>query len=153
MTSALQPLASASSSTVLPVPKPPGMAALPPCATGNRLSRMRWPVTSGACVGSRLRTGRGTRTHQTWLSASSRRLPSSWRRVHTVSVSVYSPAGCTLATTPAASGGARQRWAGPPPAAARALPMTAPGVSRAPGVSSGSKCSRPVAGARMPGCT
>ena len=49
MTSALQPFASASSRTVAGA-EAAGIAALPPCATGNRPSRMRWPVTSGACA-------------------------------------------------------------------------------------------------------
>ena len=133
MTSALQPLASASSSTVLPVPKPPGMAALPPCATGNRQSRMRWPVTSGALVGTRRATGRGTRTGQAWLIASSRRLavaPSPWRSTHTGASSAYSPAATTDSTMPAASGGARQRCVRP--VAELASPITAPGASSAP---------------------
>ena len=100
MTSALQPLASASSSTVLPVPKPPGMAALPPSATGNRLSRMRCPVTSGAPAGSRARTGRGTRTGQSWPIASSRLAPSACaQRAHDVELrrgGRRRPSACTV---------------------------------------------------------
>ena len=81
MTSAWQDFASASSSTVLPVPKPPGIAALPPSATGNSASRMRWPVRSGAAEGSRAWTGRGSRTGQKWLIAASRVAPSAPRSV------------------------------------------------------------------------
>ncbi len=79
MTSALHALASASSSTVLPVPKPPGIAALPPSAIGKSESRMRCPVISGSSEGSRSRTGRGSRTGQKWLIATSCVLPSAPR--------------------------------------------------------------------------
>ena len=47
ITSASHHLAICCSSTVLPVPKPPGTAAVAPRATGNRRSSARWPVTSG----------------------------------------------------------------------------------------------------------
>ena len=44
---------------VFPVPKPPGTAAVPPLAMGNRVSRIRWPVTRGTfaemCIRDRRR--------------------------------------------------------------------------------------------------
>ncbi len=137
MTSALQPLASASSSTVLPVPKPPGIAALPPSATGNRLSRMRCPVTSGAPAGSRARTGRGTRTGQSWPMASSRRAPSGASSVQTASNSPWRPAAAIAATRPPASGGAMHCCTRPE--APFALAKACPGASSSPTATSGSK--------------
>src|SRR5881296_2686792 len=47
--------------TVFPVPKPPGMAAVPPFAIGKRKSRTRWPVTRGIVGISRSFTGRAFR--------------------------------------------------------------------------------------------
>ena len=55
MTSASHHFASVSCSTVLPVPKPPGIAACPPRATGKSVSRMRCPVIIGSSAGSRAR--------------------------------------------------------------------------------------------------
>ena len=61
MMSASHHLASWCCVIVLPVPKPPGTAAAPPLAMGNRLSMTRWPVTSGRLMASRRATGRGVR--------------------------------------------------------------------------------------------
>ena len=48
--------------TVLPEPNGPGTAAVPPLASGNMVSMMRWPVISG-CEGVNFRSyGRATRT-------------------------------------------------------------------------------------------
>src|SRR3974377_62292 len=55
MTSASHHFANVSCSTVLPVPKPPGIAACPPRATGNNVSRMRCPVIIGASAAGGLR--------------------------------------------------------------------------------------------------
>ena len=65
----------------MPVPKPPGIAAFPPRATGNMLSRMRWPVTSGSVDGRRAATGRGVRTGQRCVIASVRSRPLASRSV------------------------------------------------------------------------
>src|SRR2546421_5580011 len=54
--------------THFPVPKPPGIAAVPPFAIGKRKSRTRWPVTSGMVGMSRSRTGRARRTGHVWTS-------------------------------------------------------------------------------------
>ena len=43
---------------VLPVPKPPGIAAVPPLAIGNSVSITRCPVTKGIEIGKRSRVGR-----------------------------------------------------------------------------------------------
>ena len=45
--------------TVLPQPKPPGIAQVPPFAIGKRLSIVRWPVKSGVVGGSFCLNGRG----------------------------------------------------------------------------------------------
>ena len=44
-------LARACCITVLPEPKGPGMAAVPPLATGKKVSTMRWPEDSGTTGG------------------------------------------------------------------------------------------------------
>ena len=113
ITSALQPLARLSSRIVLPVPNPPGMAALPPSATGNSESRMRWPVTSGSSDVRRARTGRGVRTGQKWLSATSCVAPSSDAMRSTVASSVTSPASAIQATRPATFGGSKRALRAP----------------------------------------
>ena len=56
-TSASDHFASACSSCVFPVPKPPGTVAAPPRATGKSVSITRWPVISGAPGSSRRATG------------------------------------------------------------------------------------------------
>lgn len=45
--------------TVLPQPKAPGMAQVPPRTDGNRVSRTRWPVSSGVSAIIFCATGRG----------------------------------------------------------------------------------------------
>ena len=52
---------------VLPVPKPPGMAAVPPFARGNMVSRIRWPVIRGFTAGNRLADGLATRMGHFWV--------------------------------------------------------------------------------------
>ena len=112
---------------------------------------MRWPVTSGVCAGSLRATGRGRRTDQTWLIASSRRRPSPWRSTQTTASSACSPGAATDSTTPPASGGARQSWGRPAPPLA--VPITAPGSSTVPASIRGSKRQRRAAPLRIPGCT
>ncbi len=48
MTSASLHFASWCCITVLPLPKGPGTPAVPPLATGKKVSTTRWPVTSGS---------------------------------------------------------------------------------------------------------
>ena len=50
--------------TVFPVPNPPGIAAVPPFARGNMVSRMRMPVTRGTVGSSLFSVGRGILTGQ-----------------------------------------------------------------------------------------
>jgi len=57
---------------VLPVPNPPGMAAVPPLPSGKNVSMIRWPVTSGSSMRSRSRMGRAVRTGQDWTIVRSR---------------------------------------------------------------------------------
>ena len=154
MTSALQPLASASSSTVLPVPKPPGIAALPPCATGNRQSRMRWPVTSGAM---RRQPARDRPRHAHRPVVAHRRAraspPSATRSVQTVASSrVLARRGDRRSTSPPTSGGARTACARPLAAGRiaddRARRQHVARLARAARTRTGAASAR-----RMPGCT
>ncbi len=48
--------------THLPLPKGPGIAAVPPFATGKKVSRTLWPVTRGVSGGSFLLYGLGILT-------------------------------------------------------------------------------------------
>ena len=64
MTSACPHFASDCSSTVLPVPKPPGIVAVPPRASGKSVSIERCPVTNGVSSSSRPAAGRARRTGQ-----------------------------------------------------------------------------------------
>ncbi len=50
--------------TVFPVPKPPGMAAAPPLATGKKVSMTLWPVIRGCSRGSLSFIGRPNLTGQ-----------------------------------------------------------------------------------------
>ncbi len=52
---------------VFPVPKPPGMAAVPPFAKGNMVSRILWPVIRGTVGGNRFAVGLGTRMGHFWV--------------------------------------------------------------------------------------
>ena len=71
MTSASHHLASCCNRTVLPVPKPPGTAAVLPRAIGKSRSRTRWPVHSASEFSSRSRAGRRRRTGQDVRSGTS----------------------------------------------------------------------------------
>ncbi len=62
MTSELLYLLSDCEMTVLPHPKAPGIAVVPPCTTGNSASSTRWPVSSGVLAATFSTHGRGTRT-------------------------------------------------------------------------------------------
>ena len=48
--------------TVLPQPKAPGMAQVPPRTAGKRPSRTRWPVSRGSFARSLALVGLGART-------------------------------------------------------------------------------------------
>src|SRR3990172_5642163 len=101
ITSASAHLDSVCCMTVLPAPKGPGMAAVPPWATGKRTSMMRCPVTSGSRGSKRWTSGREKRTGQVCMSRSSR--PSSSRP--TTSVTRTAPPRISLTRARAASGG------------------------------------------------
>ena len=60
---------------VFPVPKPPGIAAVPPRAIGKTVSRIRCPVINGSEAGSRFATGRGRRIGHFCESVSVRSFP------------------------------------------------------------------------------
>ena len=70
---------------VFPVPNPPGMAAVPPLAMGNRVSRIRCPVTRGREAGKRFITGRGTRMGHFWIMDREATVSSGWNTVTSVS--------------------------------------------------------------------
>ena len=55
-------LLSACEMHVLPQPKAPGMAHVPPSTEGKSVSMTRWPVMSASRPGSFSSTGRGSRT-------------------------------------------------------------------------------------------
>ena len=64
MASELEYLDSACEMHVLPQPKAPGMAQVPPSTDGKKVSMTRWPVTSARLPASFSRTGRALRTGQ-----------------------------------------------------------------------------------------
>jgi len=64
MPSLLLNLESACEITVLPQPKAPGIAQVPPRTAGKRPSSTRWPVSSGSLASSLALEGRGARTGQ-----------------------------------------------------------------------------------------
>jgi len=99
--SASDHLASCCCVTVFPLPKGPGIAAVPPFAMGNRPSRIRWPVMSGIVGFIFSVTGRGTRTGHFCIIVSS--VPES--RVHTTSSIVKEPRFILFTTPPWTFGG------------------------------------------------
>ena len=141
ITSASHHLASASCSTVLPVPKPPGSAARPPRATGNSVSRMRWPVIIGALAGRRARTGRGVRTGHGCRIATSCVLPFAAVRRAITSSSPYSPSAASQSSWPSTPGGTRISCS----RAAATAPRIAPVASVAPVLACGTNRKRPAA--------
>ena len=68
-------LASWCCTTVLPEPKGPGTAAVPPLAMGNSVSMMRWPLFIGRAGVYFWLYGLGIRTGQFWTMVSSWVLP------------------------------------------------------------------------------
>ena len=131
--------ARACSSTVLPVPKPPGMIALPPRATGKSRSRTRWPVTSGTSgASSRSRPGGpahrpavGERDGAAALEQDHRRRRRRPRRRGPRRPAPRRPA--------ARAAGGRSRGA------ARGRRGGVPGRTSSPGATAGSNCHRRVA--------
>ena len=134
MTSASHHFASVSCSTVLPVPKPPGIAAWPPRATGNSVSRMRWPVIIGSSAGSRSRTGRVCRTGQRWKKPISRVAPSPVLIVQSLASGVYAPSAAMRSTVPPKSGGSRHCCLMPAPGSS---PNGWPAATLSPAFTSG----------------
>jgi nucleoside-diphosphate-sugar epimerase len=77
--------------TVLPVPKPPGMAAVPPLAVGKKVSMILWPVTRGVSVASLNFMGLAFRTGQVCRRVSSFSSPSALRIFATRLLSEHAP--------------------------------------------------------------
>ena len=94
---------------VLPVPKPPGMAAVPPLAMGNMVSSTRWPVISGREMDRRREIGRSTRIGHFWQRVSSCSTPFLSWSLTTQSFTVYWPLVITAVTLPLSVGGTMQR--------------------------------------------
>ena len=81
---------------------------LPPSATGNSESRMRWPVTSGSSDARRARTGRGV-AHRPEMAERdlAQRCRCRSAGAAPVTSSVVSPGAAIHSTRPARSGGTR----------------------------------------------
>src|SRR5512134_3574827 len=131
MTSASHHLATCCSSTVLPVPKPPGTAAVLPRATGNSTSSTRCPVNSGSRPSSRSAYGRGRRTGQIVVIGTSTPPTDA-----TTSSGAHGPSGRSSVTSPDTSGGTRTRCSSEP---VGTVPSTAPGPTVSPADTDGVK--------------
>ncbi len=116
--------------TVLPVPKPPGMAAVPPLEMGNRVSRILWPVKRGMSGMSFLFTGRPNLTGHLCIIMTS--FPSI---VAMVWSTVKSPLFIS-STVPLMSLGTRMRWV---MLLSGAVPMIWPPVTLSPFLTTGVK--------------
>ena len=119
---------------VLPVPKPPGMAAHPPLDRGKSTSITLSPVIKGSLGGSLRSEGRA------FLAGHScerpMRIPASVSTI--VSRNVYSPAGAAVATFPAGvSGGAITVCR--TSSVSRTQPIGTPGPIESPALSAGAK--------------
>ena len=84
---------------VFPVPKPPGMAAVPPFAMGKNVSMTRCPVIKGTSIRRRFAKGLGLRTGQ-YCSMLTSRLPLSVSTSSRVSSTLYKPSCFTLTIRP-----------------------------------------------------
>ena len=76
MTSLLENLDTDWLMTVLPQPKAPGMATVPPWTEGKRASSTRWPTRKGLSAECFSVVGRGTRTGHVCIMPNSVFLPS-----------------------------------------------------------------------------
>ena len=127
MTSASHHLAICCSSTVLPVPNPPGTAVVPPRVTGNSASITRCPVTSGASLSQALAAGPRT-------AAPARRDVRRTGAPPTVAITASSgtgPPGRSPATGPAQAGRHQHPVADPrPDVGHRAQPRSPPADDR-----------------------
>jgi len=147
MICALQNFERLCSTTVLPVPKPPGTIADPPIAMGNRQSSTRWPVRNGMFMGSFFAKGRPCFTGDWCIILSSE--PSRSRA--TTCSTVYSPSGATQSITPAPRGGTRIRCS--MALVSWVTPRISPPATTSPGLTRGAKphfLSRSSATAVMP---
>ncbi len=90
---------------VLPVPKPPGTAAVPPLAMGNMVSMTRWPVMSGWEMGRRVLVGRGVRMGHFWHIFTSWVAPRSSLTVMSTSSTRWGPLSAAVRTVPLRWGG------------------------------------------------
>jgi hypothetical protein len=129
MTSASHHFASCCSRTVLPVPKPPGTAAVLPRATGKSKSSTRCPVDSASVPSSRSRAGRGWRTGQDVRSGTS--IPAT---LATAPSGGHGPSR-TAVTVPLSRGGTMTRCSTVP--AASMIPKQSPGATWSPAWTAG----------------
>ncbi|OPX65759.1 MAG: hypothetical protein A4E29_00009 [Methanomassiliicoccales archaeon PtaB.Bin134] len=109
--------------TVFPVPKPPGMAPVPPLVSGNRVSSTRCPVMSGSSGAIFLAKGRPRRTGHFCIMRTS--LPS---MTATISSTVNSP-DLIMSTFPEIPGGTMTLWV---MARSGTVPMTCPSATVSP---------------------
>ncbi len=77
--------------TVLPVPKPPGIAAVPPFGIWKKVSMILCPVMSGSVIGSLVFTGLGCLTGHVWSIFISFLVPFVVSMIAMGSVTVYLP--------------------------------------------------------------
>ena len=96
--------------TVFPLPKGPGIAAVPPFAIGNMVSITRHPVISGSAGSNFSLMGLGLRTGHLWYILSSTSPLPGTSTVAMVSSTVYSPSLATHFRTPCTSGGTSTLW-------------------------------------------
>jgi len=142
MTSAPACLARDCSTTVFPVPNPPGMIAAPPAARGNSTSNTRCPVMNGSVGGRRFRNGRGVRTGHLWTIGSA--VPSA--RNATAKGRGTPPPGFA-GSFPPLPGGTITRWS--TCGVSATTPRTSPGRPRPlPGPRAGTPTVSPVEGWR-----
>ena len=116
--------------TVLPLPKGPGIAAVPPLAIGKSPSRIRCPVIRGTVGFIFSFTGLGTRTGHFCISE----IWAPLSRVHTTSSTVKDPALMLLTVPPFTFGGTMIRWT---MFVSWTSPMMLPGATLAPSFTSG----------------
>ena len=94
----------------MPVPNPPGIAAVPPFAMGNRVSKIRCPVTKSRSAGYRFWMGLGMRIGHRCAMVSSFSSPERVRMTASGSSMVYCPSPAARTTVPSRSGGTMTLW-------------------------------------------
>ncbi len=136
--------------TVLPEPKGPGTAAVPPLAMGKSVSMMRWPEFMGRAGTNFLVYGRWIRTGQrcTMVRGCS---PLSVLTLAITSSTVYSPFLMTQVTAPLTPFGTMILWR--IALVSCTVPSTSPGPTSSPGLATGTNShffSRLRAGTSVP---